>query len=71
MPVARPMAMERKMRLISRALPEAERKRTSPKAPATATPVPMLPLTSMMMTCTTAGSIASASAKLWELFSRT
>ena len=57
--------MARNSTPISRAVPGAERKRTRLKAPATATPAPMLPLTSMMTTCTTAGRIASVTAKLW------
>ena len=58
MPVASPMAMARKMALISRPVPGAERNRTRLNVPATATPAPMLPLTSMMTTCTAAGSTA-------------
>ena len=59
MPVANPTAMAKKMLQISRALPGAERKRTRLKAPATATPVPRLPLTIKITICTTAGSRAS------------
>ena len=65
MPVARPMAIARKMAAISRAVPGAERNRTRLKAPATAMPAPMLPLTSIMTACTTAGRIASVTARLW------
>ena len=64
MPQARPMAIAMNTAAISLAEPGAERKRTSEKVPATATPAPMLPLTIRMMTLTTAGSIASVTAKL-------
>lgn len=47
---------------ISRALPGAERKRTRLNAPITATPVPMLPFTSIITICTIAGSSARVSA---------
>ena len=50
---------------ISFAVPGIERKRTRLKAPATATPVPTLPLTIMMTTHTTAGSSASVTAKFF------
>ena len=60
------MAVARKTRPISLALPGALRKRIRPKAPATATPAPMLPLTSMMMSCTMAGSRARVTTKLRE-----
>ena len=69
-PVARPMAIPRNSTPISRAVPGAERKRTRLKAPATATPAPMLPFTSMMTTCTTMGRMASVTAKLWVERSR-
>ena len=49
---------------ISFAVPGAERKRTRLNAPATATPAPRLPFASMMTSCTTAGKIASVTAKL-------
>lgn len=42
----------------------AERKRTRPNAPATATPVPTLPLTSIMTVCTANGSKMTASTRL-------
>ena len=42
------LALTVKTAAISLAEPGAERKRTRLKAPATATPAPMLPLTSMM-----------------------
>ena len=48
---------------ISRAVPGTERKRTRLKAPATATPAPTLPLTIIMTTQTTAGRVASVTAK--------
>ena len=63
MPVARPMAMAKKMALISRALPGTERNRTRLNAPTTATPVPRFPLTSRMTICTMAGSSASVTTK--------
>ena len=43
---------------ISSALPGAERKRISPKAPPMATPAPMLPLTKQITEPTTSGSRA-------------
>ena len=64
-PVASPMAMARKIIPISRALPGAERKRTRLNAPATATPAPIFPLTSIMTIWTTAGIIANVTTKLW------
>ena len=64
MPQARPSAMAVKTAAISLALPGADRKRTREKVPATATPAPMLPLTIMITVLTTAGSRASAAAKL-------
>lgn len=63
MPVARPSAMARKIAQISRAPPGVERKRTRLNAPMTATPVPRLPLTSMMTICTMAGSSTSVLTK--------
>ena len=68
MPVASPSAMARNSTPISRAVPGAERNRTRLNAPATATPVPILPLTSMITSCTTAGSSASVTAKLELVF---
>ena len=62
--------MPRNSTPISRAVPGAERKRTRLKAPATATPAPMLPLTSIMTTCTTTGRMASVTAKLWVACAR-
>ena len=55
--------MARKMAPISRAVPGTERNRTRLKAPATATPAPMLPLTSRITICTIAGRMASVTAK--------
>ena len=66
MPRARPNVMARKIMPISRADPAAERNRTREKPPATATPAPMLPFTSMITTATMAGIMASVMAKLWE-----
>ena len=66
MPQARPMAMEVNTAVISRAEPGAERKRTSEKVPATATPAPMLPLTIRITTLTMAGSVARVTEKLLE-----
>ena len=62
MPVARPSVMARKMQVMSRAEPAAERNRTRLNAPETATPAPRLPFTSSMITCTIAGSSASVTA---------
>ena len=56
--------MARKMVPISRAVPGTERKRTNEKAPATATPAPTLPLTIIITTHTTAGSMARVTTKL-------
>lgn len=56
--------MARNSAPISRAVPGTERKRTRLNVPATATPAPMLPLTIMITTHTTAGSIASVTRKL-------
>ena len=61
MPQARPSATEKNSPVISFALPGTLRKRTSAKVPATASPAPMLPLTSMIISVTTGGSIASDS----------
>ena len=63
-PAISPAAIARKIVPISFAVPGTERKRTSEKAPATATPAPTLPFTIMMTMHTTAGSIASVIAKL-------
>ena len=70
MPVARPMAVARNTRPISFALPGALRKRIRLKAPATATPAPMLPLTIIMMIWIIAGSMARVTIKLWEYLDR-
>ena len=51
--------------VISFAVPGTLRKRTKLKAPATATPVPTLPLTIMITTHTTAGSRARVNTKLF------
>ena len=56
--------MARNTARISRAVPGAERKRTSENVPATATPAPMLPLTISITTHTMPGSSASVTAKL-------
>ena len=53
---------------ISLALPGADRNLTRLNAPATATPTPTFPLTIMMTTQMTAGSIARVARKLFELF---
>ena len=59
-----------KMAPISFAVPGMLRNRTRLKAPATATPAPRLPLTIMMIICTTAGSSARVTTKPEEyLFS--
>ena len=58
------MAIAVKMAAISRAVPGTLRKRTRAKVPATATPVPMLPLTSRMTMVTVMGSRAKVSVKL-------
>ena len=63
-PAASPIAMARNIDAISLAFPCAERKRTRLNAPATATPAPIFPFTSIITVCTTAGSTASAIAKL-------
>ena len=64
MPRASPMTMAVKIAAISLAVPGTLRNRTSVNAPATATPVPTFPFTSMMTRQTTMGSMARASAKL-------
>ncbi len=65
MPQMIPAPIARNSALISRAVPGAERNRTRLNAPATATPVPTLPLTIMITTHTTAGSSASVVTKLF------
>ena len=52
MPQQSPTVLARKIAIMSRAEPGAERKRTRLNAPATATPAPRLPLTSRMTICT-------------------
>ena len=49
------------------AVPGTERKRTRLNAPATATPVPIFPLTSMITTQTTAGRSASVTTNFWYI----
>ena len=56
--------MEVNTAAISLPLPGAERKRTREKAPATAMPAPMLPLTIRITTATTGGRVARVTAKL-------
>lgn len=63
-PAIRPLTVARKRLQISLAVPGTERKRTRLKAPATATPVPTFPLTSIITTQTTAGSRAKVTTKL-------
>ena len=65
MPAMSPAPMARKSVVISLAVPGTERKRTRLNAPDTATPAPMLPLTSRIPTHTTAGSSASVTTKLF------
>ena len=62
-PQVSPAAIAMKTERISFAVPGAERKRTSEKVPATATPAPMLPLTIRITVATTAGRRESARAK--------
>ena len=57
-------SMTRKIADISLAFPAAERKRTSEKAPATAMPVPTLPLTIMITVVTMIGSTTREIRKL-------
>ena len=64
MPQTSPTHMARKTKLMSLPEPGTLLKRTRLKAPATATPAPMLPLTMAMTTHTMAGSRASVVAKL-------
>lgn len=61
--IARPIATAVKIAAISRAVPGTERKRTSANVPATASPVPMLPLTIIITSATDIGRSASVSAK--------
>ena len=56
MPKATPAAAAIRMAAISSALPGAERKRVSVKAPPKATPAPMLPFTKVSTVPTTKGS---------------
>ena len=56
MPFASPAAMAANTLVISLELPGMDRNRTSENAPATATPVPTLPFTSMITACTSMGS---------------
>ena len=56
--------MTRKIAEMSRALPAALRKRTSEKAPATAMPVPTLPLTIRITVATMIGSTTREIRKL-------
>ena len=63
--------MAKKIMAISRAVPGAERKRTSEKAPATATPAPTLPLTSRITSATEGGSRARVTKKLLDERERT
>ena len=57
-------SIARKIVPISFAVPGTERKRTRLNAPATATPAPILPLTIIITTQTTAGSMARVITKL-------
>lgn len=56
--------MEVNTAAISLAEPGAERKRTSEKVPATATPAPMLPETIRITALTMPGSVARVTEKL-------
>ena len=62
-PVAKPQAIDRNTVAISSALPGIERKRTSEKLPATATPIPRFPFTNNMTAITTEGKITKVVAK--------
>ena len=62
-PQVNPMAMAIKTIAISRAVPATERNLTKEKEPATAMPAPIDPLTIMITTATTAGSIPVVMAK--------
>ena len=64
--VASPTAIARKILVISCPLPGADLNLTRLKAPATATPAPILPLTSIITSSTIAGSMMSVIAKLLE-----
>lgn len=66
-PVISPVPIARNNIDISFAVPGIERNRTRLNAPATATPVPTLPFTSMMTVQTIAGRSASVMTKLCEL----
>ena len=63
---ASPAVIARKSRAISFAFPGTERKRTSENAPATAIPVPTLPLTIKITVSTMAGSRRIESRKLLD-----
>ena len=65
-PVAMPAAIARKMPVISWPLPGAERNLTNEKAPATATPAPILPFTSIITSSTIEGSSIRVIRKLLE-----
>ena len=58
-PQARPTAIATKMAAISFAVPGRLRNRTRANAPATATPAPILPLTSMITSAIAGGMMAS------------
>ena len=58
MPKAMPEPMDTRIAAISSALPWADLKRISPKAPPMATPAPMLPFTNVMTALTTKGIMA-------------
>ena len=64
MPHMSPEPIARNRVQISFAVPGTERKRTKLNAPATATPVPTFPFTSMITMQTTAGSNAKVTTKL-------
>ena len=63
-PVASPTAMARNTLVISRPLPSTDLNLTRLKAPATAIPAPMFPLTSIITNSTIAGSSTNVTAKL-------
>lgn len=64
MPQARPTRTARNTKPMSRAEPGTLRKRASEKAPATATPVPTLPLTRAITAYTMAGRTARVHERL-------
>ena len=64
MPNASPAVIAAKIMQISFAVPAAERNLTSENAPATATPAPILPLTSIITTATVMGNRAVVIKKL-------